>query len=258
MGDNKRLRIDSAGFIYFENKISAKLSCNMHFERFPMDVQVCSIKIESLAYYKEDVVFAWFPRLASYLHDFDRYKVSSEDERLSPSIEFEDDIELSQYKLQGYMVKDCTSLKDKFPCIEGQFILSRQVGFYFFRYYIPTALIVMLSWIPFWISSHFGYEQTTMIRLSFGIVTLVVIAIQFVSLSTNSKTNITAIDIWMLFCMIFIVAALIANVLEKSKTDKTARWIFPISFTLLSLTYYAFYMSTRMSEGMDNMIIYES
>ena len=33
--------------------------------------------------------------------------------------------------------------------------------------------------------------------------------------------------------MIFIVAALIANVLEKSKTDKMARWIFPISFTVL-------------------------
>ena len=83
----------------------------------------------------------------------------------------------------------------------------------------------------------------------------------------------------MLFCMIFIVAALIANVLEKSKTDKMARWIFPISFTVLrelfkmiqefelnqntlkflwSLIYFAFYMSTRMSEGMDNMIIYES
>ena len=64
--------------------------------------KVCSIKIESLAYYKEDLVFAWFPRLAKeYLHDVDRNKVSSEDERLSPSIEFEDDIELSQYKLQG-------------------------------------------------------------------------------------------------------------------------------------------------------------
>ena len=68
-------------------------------------LKVCSIKIESLAYYKEDVVFAWFPRLASYLHDFDRYKVSSEDERLSPSIEFEDDIELSQYRLQGQFSK---------------------------------------------------------------------------------------------------------------------------------------------------------
>merc|ERR1712062_953312 len=123
---------------------------------------------------------------------------------------------------------------------------------------IPTTLIVMVSWIPFWISSHFGYEQTTMIRLRFGIVTLVVIAIQFVSLSTISKTNVTAIDIWTLFCMIFIVAALIANVLEKSKTDKMARWIFPISFTLLRVIYHAFYLSKRISEDMDNIVIYES
>ena len=33
--------------------------------------------------------------------------------------------------------------------------------------------------------------------------------------------------------MVFIVGALIANVLEKSKTDKMARRIFPVSFTLL-------------------------
>ena len=38
--EHKRLRIDSAGFIYLENKISATFSCEMHFERFPFDVQV--------------------------------------------------------------------------------------------------------------------------------------------------------------------------------------------------------------------------
>ena len=96
--------------------------------------------------------------------------------------------------------------------------------------WLKLLLKIFQSWIPFWISSNFGYEQTTMIRLSFGIVTLVVIAIQlgfekcsmlvlwfairienltcsrldgivlklikFISLSTISKTNITAIDIW--------------------------------------------------------------
>ena len=98
------------------------------------------------------------------------------------------------------MLKDCISFRGEFTCIEGQFVFSRQIGFYFFCYYIPTTLIVVIrtvfnfffelafwlkllmkifqSWIPFWISSNYGYEQTTMIRLSFGIVTLVVIAIQ--------------------------------------------------------------------------------
>ena len=41
--EHKRLRIDSAGFIYLENKISATFSCDIHFERFPFDVQVRKI-----------------------------------------------------------------------------------------------------------------------------------------------------------------------------------------------------------------------
>ena len=42
------------------------------------------------------------------------------------------------------MVKDCNSSRGEFTCIEGQFVFSRQIGFYFVRYYIPTTLIVMI------------------------------------------------------------------------------------------------------------------
>ena len=42
------------------------------------------------------------------------------------------------------MLKDCISFRGEFTCIEGQFVFSRQIGFYFFRYYIPTTLIVMI------------------------------------------------------------------------------------------------------------------
>lgn len=98
--DNKRLRIDSAGFIYLEMRLSATLSCHMRFEHFPMDVQVsvdwliessvnfkclhfrqvCSINIESFAYDMEDVNFKWN----------------------SPAIDLANNIELPQFKLKGY------------------------------------------------------------------------------------------------------------------------------------------------------------
>ena len=42
------------------------------------------------------------------------------------------------------MLKDCISFRGEFTCIEGQFVFSRQIGFYFVRYYIPTTLIVMI------------------------------------------------------------------------------------------------------------------
>ena len=143
--ENKRLRIDSAGFIYFENKISAKLSCSMHFERFPMDVQVlnwidwareskrisnyrqkrspkndaafkvCSIKIESLAYYKEDLFFEWISHVVRFkrIRTSENVRYDSEVERLSPSIKFEDDIELSHYKLQGQFFKITETFEDE-------------------------------------------------------------------------------------------------------------------------------------------------
>ena len=97
------------------------------------------------------------------------------------------------------MLKDCISFRGEFTCIEGQFVFSRQIGFYFFCYYIPTTLIVVIRtvfnfvWARFLVEAfdeNFSkldslldiikliYEQTTMIRLSFGMVTLVVIAIQ--------------------------------------------------------------------------------
>ena len=52
------------------------------------------------------------------------------------------------------MLKDCNSSRGELTCIEGQFVFSRQIGFYFFRFYIPTTLIVMIRRIfkfIFWV-----------------------------------------------------------------------------------------------------------
>ena len=59
ISENKRLRIDSAGVIYYENRLSAILTCHMKFHYFPMDVQTCGLNIESFAYDIEDLQFEW-------------------------------------------------------------------------------------------------------------------------------------------------------------------------------------------------------
>ena len=79
--------------------------------------KVCSIKIESLAYVKEEVFFEWISHVKRFqtirravrgpngAWISENVQYDSEVERLSPSIKFEDDIELSQYKLQGQFSK---------------------------------------------------------------------------------------------------------------------------------------------------------
>ena len=93
------------------------------FSRNDATVKVCSIKIESFLYDKEDLDFAWSSHCAISSEDQgyiirDHSKIvrvwyDSEVERLSPSIEFEDDIELSQYKLQGQFSKIIGTFEDE-------------------------------------------------------------------------------------------------------------------------------------------------
>ena len=44
------------------------------------------------------------------------------------------------------------SFAGAYPCLEVKFVLKRDIGFYMIQLYIPSVLIVILSWIAFWIS----------------------------------------------------------------------------------------------------------
>ena len=92
------------------------------FSRNDATVKVCSIKIESFLYDKEDLDFAWSSHCQigsnGAISSRDDSKIvrvwyDSEVERLSPSIEFKDDIELSQYKLQGQFSKIIGTFEDE-------------------------------------------------------------------------------------------------------------------------------------------------
>merc|ERR1712227_434191 len=236
--DNKRLRIDSAGFIYLEMRLSATLSCHMRFEHFPMDVQVCSIQIESFAYDMEDVDFNW----------------------ATPAIDLANNIELPQFRLKGHILENCSSPRGQFACVEGKFILSRQMGYYLIQCYVPTTLIVMLSWISFWISI-----KATPARVSLGITTVLTITSQRASMAAALPmvSYVMAIDIWMSLCMAYVFAAVVeyavANFIQKPQIDRMARRVFPISFSLLSFFYYAYYMvcMNELPNLMDNLIVWD-
>lgn len=46
----------------------------------------------------------------------------------------------------------CTEpVPDDFSCLSGLLYLSRSIGYNLVQSYIPTGLIVMISWVSFWI-----------------------------------------------------------------------------------------------------------
>ena len=82
------------------------------------------------------------------------------------------------------------------------------MGFYIYQIYIPSAIIVMISWIPFWLerdSSHgrVGITLTTVLTITTLITN---------SYATMPKVSyLKAIDVYLFTCFIMVFASLIGK-----------------------------------------------
>uniref|UniRef100_A0A8B9J400 Glycine receptor, alpha 2 n=1 Tax=Astyanax mexicanus TaxID=7994 RepID=A0A8B9J400_ASTMX len=57
--DNKLLRISKDGTVLYSIRLTLILSCPMDLKNFPMDVQTCTMQLESFGYTMNDLIFEW-------------------------------------------------------------------------------------------------------------------------------------------------------------------------------------------------------
>ncbi|XP_009270617.2 PREDICTED: glycine receptor subunit alpha-3 isoform X2 [Aptenodytes forsteri] len=187
--DNKLLRIFKNGNVLYSIRLTLILSCPMDLKNFPMDVQTCIMQLESFGYNKmNDLIFEWQEKGA---------------------VQVAEGLTLPQFLLKEE--KDlcyCTKHYNtgKFTCIEVRFHLERQMGYYLIQMYIPSLLIVILSWVSFWINM-----DAAPARVALGITTVLTMTTQ----SSGSRASlpkvsyVKAIDIWMAVCLLFVFSALL-------------------------------------------------
>ncbi|XP_043542698.1 gamma-aminobutyric acid receptor subunit rho-2-like isoform X2 [Chiloscyllium plagiosum] len=132
--DNIMLRIFPDGNVLYSIRVTVTAMCNMDFSCFPLDTQTCSLEIESYAYTEDDLMLYW-------KGDKDALKT---DEKVS----------LSQFLIQRFH----TTSKLAFYSSTGwynrlyiNFTLRRHIFFFLLQTYFPATLMVMLSWVSFWI-----------------------------------------------------------------------------------------------------------
>ncbi|XP_065108507.1 glycine receptor subunit alpha-2 isoform X1 [Paramisgurnus dabryanus] len=186
--DNKLLRIFKDGTVLYSIRLTLILSCPMDLKNFPMDVQTCTMQLESFGYTMNDLIFEWL----------DKGPVQMADGLTLPQFIIRDEKDL------GYCTKHYNT--GKFTCIEVKFQLERQMGYYLIQMYIPSLLIVILSWVSFWINM-----DAAPARVALGITTVLTMTTQ----SSGSRASlpkvsyVKAIDIWMAVCLLFVFAALL-------------------------------------------------
>lgn len=114
-----------------------------------------------------------------------------------------------------------------FTCIQVDFNLKRNTGFYMIQIYIPTIMIVLLSWVSFWLSI-----DAVPARISLGILTVLTMTTQKgAAISSLPRVSyVKAIDVWMAVCLAFVFAALLEFAIVNVMQRRQQKFADPSSF----------------------------
>ncbi|XP_048488322.1 gamma-aminobutyric acid receptor subunit beta-like isoform X1 [Plutella xylostella] len=185
---NEFIRIHHSGSITRSIRLTITASCPMDLQYFPMDRQLCNIEIESFGYTMRDIRYKWNEGPNSV-------GVSSE-------------VSLPQFKVLGHRqrameISLTTGNYSRLAC-EIQFV--RSMGYYLIQIYIPSGLIVIISWVSFWLN-----RNATPARVSLGVTT--VLTMTTLMSSTNAAlpkiSYVKSIDVYLGTCFVMVFASLL-------------------------------------------------
>ncbi|XP_046993798.1 gamma-aminobutyric acid receptor alpha-like [Schistocerca americana] len=189
---NKFVRLYRDGRVLYSSRLTIKAGCPMNLEDFPMDTQRCPLKFGSFGYTTTDVVYRW---------------------NRQRTVAIAEDMKLSQFDLiatpsanQTDVLKSQDSLESEYSMLLVSFHLQRHMGNFLIQVYGPCVLLVVLSWVSFWLN-----REATADRVSLGITT--VLTMTFLGL--EARTDLpkvpypTALDFFVFLSFAFIFATII-------------------------------------------------
>jgi len=252
--DNRLLKLTAeTGDLWYVITISAKVNCPINFLSYPMDKPHCHLIFESFKYQWHEVNLAFLSK---------------------HSVEVSPDVQMNNYLLSEVSTSDCTQnyTAGIYSCLQVEFTFKHRIGYYIIQTYIPSILILFLSWMQFWMKAK---DSTCRILVGFlSLLAMLMISNQAAE-DGPDVSYMTAMDLWTGVCLFFIFSSLVEllivlNSQQSSgesdnklgtaagtssskiqqmlwnpegvgKVDKVARIVFPAVFLLFNIFYWLCY-----------------
>ncbi|XP_055844914.1 gamma-aminobutyric acid receptor subunit alpha-2 [Episyrphus balteatus] len=184
---NKLLRLSQDGDILYSMRLTIKATCPMELKNFPMDRQSCPLIIGSYGYTSRQLVYEWY----------------SDD-----AVNFVPGMTLNQFDLISMSHRNSTyeRREGEFSVLLVAFNLKRHTGYFLIQVYVPCILIVVLSWVSFWI-----HREATSDRVGLCITAVLTLS----TISLDSRTDLpkvkyaTALDWFLLMSFLYCIATLL-------------------------------------------------
>lgn len=187
--ENRLIRIYPNGTVLYALRITTTVACSMDLTKYPMDKQTCTLQLESWGYNINDVMFYWT--------------------RGNDSVRGLNTLRLAQYTVEGHYtsVSEAVYETGRYPKLVFHFDLKRNILYFILETYVPSILLVVLSWVSFWIS-----QSSVPARICIGVTTVLTMTTLMMGARTslpNANCFIKAIDVYLGICFSFIFGALL-------------------------------------------------
>ncbi|KDR18837.1 glycine receptor subunit alpha-1-like isoform X1 [Zootermopsis nevadensis] len=209
MGSDRKdvlLTVEPDGTVVLSTRMKVTLFCLMNLQKFPFDEQQCPLVLESWTHNSSELILFWEPD--------------------SP-VTVNKDLHLTEYRLvnmwSNFSVANYSLTSDvsstfglhsrhygkfggNYSALTVRFDLAREVGHYIMDYFVPSILLVVVSWVSFWLDPNAVPGRTTL-----GTSTM----LTFITLTRNTGSSlpkvsyIKATEIWFIVCTAFIFGSLV-------------------------------------------------
>ena len=127
---NRFIRVAPDGKVSYSQRLTVTARCRMNLRKFPHDSQSCPLNIGSFGHSEHELIYKWAEKPAKL-----------------------GDIQLSQYHFISFQHGNKTyKLRSGIRSVVFlKFNFERAIGFYVLQVYIPLTIIVMSSWVSFWL-----------------------------------------------------------------------------------------------------------
>ncbi|KAJ6668932.1 hypothetical protein lerEdw1_007741 [Lerista edwardsae] len=235
--ENRLIRIYPNGTVLYAIRITATIACSMDLTKYPMDKQTCTLQLESCelgALLSSLAVLPKQPPMARCMQQpnpqqdwaiiqyflaqatpprvqggYNINDVMFYWTRGNDSVKGLDTLRLAQYTVEDHYtsVSEAVYETGHYPKLVFHFELKRNILYFILETYVPSSLLVVLSWVSFWIS-----QSSVPARICIGVTTVLTMTTLMMGARTslpNANCFIKAIDVYLGICFSFIFGALL-------------------------------------------------